>query len=90
MQKIREIRMKRKRNDNLIIITDNQVTLFLHDSTLSRKLLSIEIFSSIKTNIFAVHQFNYQVRVGELLKIMEMTFHWSKKWISKFEKYFWQ
>ena len=47
LQKIREIGMKRKRNDNLIIITDNRVTLFLHDSTLSRKLLSIEIFSSI-------------------------------------------
>ena len=40
MQKVRKIRMNRKRNNIMkLIITDNQVTLFLHDSTLSCKLL---------------------------------------------------
>ena len=39
MQKIRKIKMNRERNNIMkLIITDNQVTLFLHNSTLSCKL----------------------------------------------------
>lgn len=44
MQKVRKIRTKLEKEIeiNMILITDNQVTLFLHDSTLSRRLFNNE------------------------------------------------
>ena len=42
MQKVRKIRTKLEKEIEIImiLITDNQVTLFLHDSTLSRRLFN--------------------------------------------------
>ena len=44
MQKVRKIRTKLEKEIKIImiLITDNQVTLFLHDSTLSRGLFNNE------------------------------------------------
>ena len=44
MQKVRKIRTKLEKEIKIItiLITDNQVTLFLHDSTLSRRLFNNE------------------------------------------------
>ena len=44
MQKVRKIRTKLEKEIeiNMILITDNQVTLFLHDNTLSRGLFNNE------------------------------------------------
>ena len=44
MQKVRKIRTKLEKEIEIImiLITDNQVTLFLHDSTLSRRLFNNE------------------------------------------------
>ena len=44
MHKVRKIRTKLEKEIKIImiLITDNQVTLFLHDSTLSRRLFNNE------------------------------------------------
>lgn len=44
MHKVRKIRTKLEKEIEIImiLITDNQVTLFLHDSTLSRRLFNNE------------------------------------------------
>ena len=44
MQKVRKIRTKLEKEIKIIMIkiTDNHVTLFLHDSTLSRRLFNNE------------------------------------------------
>ena len=72
----------------MILITDNQVAFFLHDSIHCHANYSIMRYKSsivVKIHIFGVYRFNHQVRVRQLVKIMEMTFYLNEKFVSKFQ-----
>ena len=71
-----------------MLITDNQVAFFLHDSIHCHANYSVMRYKSsivVKIHIFGVYRFNHQVRVRQLVKIMEMTFYLNEKFVSKFQ-----